>query len=180
MFKRVKITKDNANNPGLKELYEKAFPEGEVAPYDKFIELLDILDMDYIAYYDGDTLIGMTVAILMKNYNYGANMAVVENLRGKGYGQKILSYALERYKSKLFLMEVESPKQLDAPNLEIRKRRYAFYLRNGIVDTDRYFTLNGVEYNIITTSKEPVAQEDIDAAFDYLKPLSERVPKTKQ
>ena len=49
-------------------------------------------------------------------------------------------------------MEVESPKQLDAPNLEIRKRRYAFYLRNGIVDTDRYFTLNGVEYNIITTS----------------------------
>ena len=42
MFKRVKITKDNANNPGLKELYEKAFPEGEVAPYDKFIELLDI------------------------------------------------------------------------------------------------------------------------------------------
>lgn len=180
MFKRVKITKDNANNPGLKELYEKAFPEGEVAPYDKFIELLDILDMDYIAYYDGDTLIGMTVAILMKNYNYGANMAVVENLRGKGYGQKILSDALERYKSKPFLMEVESPKQLDAPNLEIRKRRYAFYLRNGIVDTGRYFTLNGVEYNIITTSKEPVAQEDIDAAFDYLKPLSERVPKTKQ
>ena len=46
--------------------------------------------MDYIAYYDGDTLIGMTVAILMKNYNYGANMAVVENFRGKGYGQKIL------------------------------------------------------------------------------------------
>ena len=136
--------------------------------------------MDYIAYYDGDTLIGMTVAILMKNYNYGANMAVVENLRGKGYGQKILSDALERNKSKPFLMEVESPKQLDAPNLEIRKRRYAFYLRNGIVDTDRYFTLNGVEYNIITTSKEPVAQEDIDAAFDYLKPLSERVPKTKQ
>ena len=77
-------------------------------------------------------------------------------------------------------MEVESPKQLDAPNLEIRKRRYAFYLRNGIVDTGRYFTLNGVEYNIITTSKEPVAQEDIDATFDYLKPLSERVPKTKQ
>ena len=54
--------------------------------------------MDYIAYYDGDTLIGMTVAILMKNYNYGANIVVVENLRGKGYGQKILSDALERYK----------------------------------------------------------------------------------
>ena len=30
MFKRVKITKDNANNPGLKELYEKAFPEGKL------------------------------------------------------------------------------------------------------------------------------------------------------
>ena len=44
--------------------------------------------MDYIAYYDGDTLIGMTVAILMKNYNYGANMAVVENFRGKGYGRQ--------------------------------------------------------------------------------------------
>ena len=108
----------------------------------------------------------------MKNYNYAADIAVMENLRGKGYGQKILSDVLERYKAKPFLMEAESPRQLDAPNIEIRKRRHAFYLRNGIKDTGRYFTLNGDEFTIMTTSTEPVAQEDIDAAFDYLKPLS--------
>lgn len=181
MFRRVQITKDNANDKGLRELYENAFPEGQKAPYDKFIELLDIMDMDYTAYYDGETLIGMTVAIRMKKYNYGADMAVVENLRGKGYGQKILSDVLGRYsKDKPFVMEVESPKQADAPNLEIRKRRHAFYLRNGMFDTGKYFTLNGVEYTIMTTSKEPVTQEDIDAAFEYLKPLEERVPKLNQ
>ena len=179
MFKRVQITKENANNEGLRELYERAFPEGQKAPYDKFIELLDIMDMDYTAYYDWDTLVRMTVAIIMKNYNYAADIAVMENLLGKGYGQKILSDVLERYKAKPFLMEEESPRQLDAPNIEIRKRRHAFYLRNGIRDTGRYFTLNGYEFTIMTTSTEPVAQEDIDAAFEYLKPLSERVPKIK-
>ena len=32
----------------------------------------------------------------------------------------------------------------------------------------------------MTTSKEPVSQEDIDDAFAFLKPLSEKVIKVEQ
>ena len=77
-------------------------------------------------------------------------------------------------------MEVESPKQTNAPNLEPRKRRYAFYLRNGIIDTGKSLTVNEVEYVIMTTSKEPITQEDIDEALVCLKPVSELIPKNEQ
>ena len=37
--------------------------------------------------------------------------------------------------------------------------------------------VNGVEYIIMTTSKEPVSQEDIDEAIGSLKPFTDRIPK---
>ena len=181
MLRRVQINKDNAFGEGLRQLYNDAFPEREKAPYDDFIKLFDIMDMDYQAYYEGEMLVGMTIVIRMKKYNYAADFAVVEKLRGKGYGQKILSDLLERYsKENPLVMEVESPLDVNAPNLEFRKRRHTFYLRNGIKDTCKYFNFNGVEYTIMTTSKDPVSQEDIDDAFAFLKPLSEKVIKVEQ
>lgn len=45
------------------------------------------------------------------------------------------------------------------------------------MDTGKYCTVNGVEYTIMTTSKEPVSQEDIDEAIGSLKPFTDRIPK---
>ena len=49
-----------------------------------------------------------------------------------------------------------------------------------IRDTGRYFTLSGVEYSIMTTSKEPIPDEDIDEMFEILKPMTDKVPKNKE
>ena len=78
---------------------------------------------------------------MLKKFNYPAYLAVVENLRNKGYGKTILTEVLFHYTNdKPFLGDVESPLQKDAPNLEIRKRRHAFYLRLGIMDTGKFFS----------------------------------------
>ena len=110
----------------------------------------------------------------MKRYSYAAFLAVTEKLRGKGYGQKILTDILEKNKKECPLIaEVESPTQIDAPNLEIRKRRFAFYMRNGIIDTGLQYTRNGVIYNILTTCEKPIPKEDIEELSAILKPLDD-------
>ena len=177
MFKIVKITKDNCDNKELKELYESSFPIEERMPYEKFFLPFDSIELDFRAYYDGDTFIGFFIAYRMKKYSYAAFLAVTEKLRGRGYGLKIVLDILEKSKTDIPLLgEVESPEQKDAPNLEIRKRRLAFYLRNGVVDTGIHLTHNGVEYIIVTTTKEPIPQEDLDEIVDILKPLNDAFP----
>ena len=127
MLKRVQITRDSPENKALKEIYDNAFPIEERVPYYEFFDLLDKFGGEFSAYYDGDILLGMFNALRTPKYNHGAFTAVDEKLRGKGYGQKILTDILERYKNdKPFLVDCESPKQENAANIVIRKRRHAF------------------------------------------------------
>ena len=177
MFKIVQITKDNFQNKELQDLYESSFPEEERMPYDKIFVPLDSIEVEFNAYYDGDTLIGIFIAYRLKKYSYAAFFAVSEKLRGKGYGQKILINILEKSKNDIpYLGEAESPTQKDAPNLEIRKRRLAFYLRNGVVDTGIHLNHNGVEYTIVSSSSKPIPQEDMDELVATLKPLNDIFP----
>ena len=178
MLRVVQVTKDNKDTEGLREAYKAAFPKEERVPYDDLFNLPEPLVADVKAYYSGDTFIGIFVAYVLKKYNYPAYLAIVENMRNKGFGQKILKEVLFNYTNdKPFLCDVESPYQKDAPNPEIRKRRHAFYNRIGIMDTDKFCTVNGVEYTIMTTSKEPVSQEDIDEAIGSLNAFTDRIPK---
>ncbi len=66
MFKIVKITKDNCDNKELKELYESSFPIEERMPYEKFFLPFDSIELDFRAYYYGDTFIGFFIAYRMK------------------------------------------------------------------------------------------------------------------
>ena len=176
MLKRIQINRNSPENKALKEIYDNAFPYDERVPYYDFFDLLDTMGGEFTAYYDGENLLGMFVGFRMKKYNYGGYLVVDEKFRGKGYGQKIVTDILDRYsKDNPFLVDCESPFQTNAPNLEIRKRRHAFYLRNGMRETGRNFTVHNVDYIILTTGKEPVPQEDIDEAYATLKPLSETI-----
>ena len=59
-MRQVEIHSWNAGDEELKRLYETAFPEGEQIPYDDLIHLLDVMDIDYTAYYDDDMFVGLT------------------------------------------------------------------------------------------------------------------------
>ena len=138
MLRTVDINSANAADKELRQLYETAFPAEEQIPYDDLIHLLDAMDIDYTAYCDGGMLVGFTMVLRLPKYNWGWYFAVRDELRGKGYGQEILSAVLEKYRDgHPFIIDIESPYQPDAPNPEQRKRRHAFYLRNGLKDTPR-------------------------------------------
>ena len=177
MLRIIEINSGNAANAQLRRLYETAFPIEEQIPYNDLIHLLDAMPIDYRAYYEQETLVGLTMVLHLPRYNWGWYFAVSEALRGKGYGQEILSALLDEYRSGLpFIIDIESPLQTDAPNPEQRQRRHAFYRRNGLKDTPTSRTYEGITYTIMTNSDEPFTQQDYDYIIDSLRSVWENMP----
>ena len=177
MLTTRQINSGNADNEELRRLYETAFPEQEQIPYEELIELLDKMDIDYTAYYDDDMLVGLTMVLRLPRYNWAWYFAVRDDLRGRGYGQGILSMVLEKYRNDHpFIMDIESPYQPDAPNPEQRRRRHAFYVRNGFKDTPTSRTWDGLTFTILTNSDEPFTQQDYDDIIAALRAVWEKMP----
>jgi GNAT superfamily N-acetyltransferase len=161
----------------LRRLYETAFPEQEQIPYDDLIYLLDAMDIDYTAYYEEDMLVALTMVLRLPKYNWCWYFAVREELRGKGIGQDILTTVLNKYREgNPFVIDIESPLQPDAPNPEQRKRRHAFYLRNGMKDTGTSRSWDGLTFTIMTSSDEPFTQQDYEDIVAELRALWENMP----
>ena len=173
----VQINSGNADDLELRRLYETAFPEQEQIPYDDLIHLLDVMDIDYTAYYEGEILVGFMMVLRLPNYNWGWYFAVREELRGKGYGKGILSDTLDKYHNRNpYIIDIESPLQTDAPNPEQRKRRHAFYLRNGMKDTGAYRTYNGITFTILSSSDEPFSEQDYEYIVAALRAAWDKIP----
>ena len=134
------ITSDTADEK-IKLLYETAFPEDERIPWDDLMRLVDEMPLDFTAYYDEDNFIGFTIVYPRKSFNWYWYFAVCEELRGKGYGQQILTQLIEKYKGQTCVLDMESPTQV-CDNISQRRRRHDFYLRNGFRDTNVYRTYN--------------------------------------
>lgn len=177
MLNIVTINSGNAQDEELRRLYETAFPEQEQIPYEDLIGLMDKMDIDYTAYYDDDMLVGLTMVLRLPKYNWGWYFAVRAPLRGKGYGQEILSAVLDKYRDERpFVIDIESPYQPDAPNPEQRRRRHAFYVRNGFKDTPTSRTWDGLTFTILTNSDEPFTQQDYDDIVAALRAMWENMP----
>ena len=154
------ITAANVDT-NIKQLYESAFPEGEQIPWDDLMRLVEEMPLDFTAYYDGADFIGFTIVYPRKSFNWFWYFAVREELRGKGYGQQILTQLIELYKEQNFVLDMESPTQV-CENIDQRKRRHAFYLRNGFRDTNVYRTYNDITMTIMMRGEGTFTMQDWD------------------
>ena len=154
------ITRHNADEK-IKQLYQTAFPEEEQIPWKDLLRLIEEMPLDFTAFYDGDEFIGFTIVYPRKTFNWFWYFAVREELRGKGYGQQILTCLIDRYKDRANILDMESPDQ-PCDNMEQRKRRHGFYLRNGFRDTHVYRTYEGITYTIMMMGEGTFTQQDYD------------------
>ena len=154
------ITATNADEK-IMQLYEMAFPEDEQIPWDDLMRLVGEMPLDFTAYYDGEAFIGFTIVYPRKSFNWFWYFAVREELRGEGYGQQILTQLIERYKGQPFVLDMESTTQV-CNNLEQRRKRQAFYLRNGFRDTNVYRTYNDITMTIMMRGEGTFAMQDWD------------------
>ncbi len=166
-MKEIKITAENIDRQEVRQLYETAFPEVERIPYNDLKRLLTVMSLDFTAWYDGNIFVGLTIVYERKSGCWFWYFAVREELRGQGYGTKILESLSKRYESQSLILDIESPRQ-PSENMEQRKRRYNFYLRNGFRDTYVGRTFKGITYTILASGSFSFTSQDYD---DILKEL---------
>lgn len=162
------ITPSNADKQ-IKHLYQSAFPVEEQIPWDDLMRLVEQMHLDFTAYYEDDNLIGITIVYPRPSYNWFWYFAVSEELRGKGYGQQIMTLLIEKYKGQSFVLDMESPYQDPCPNPEQRKRRHAFYLRNGFRDTEVYRSYGDVTMTVMMMGPGTFTLQDWDDITNELK-----------
>ena len=160
------ITASNADEQ-IRELYETAFPAGEQIPWDDLMRLVGEMPLDFTAYYDGDTFIGFTIVYPRKSFNWYWYFAVRDELRDKGYGQRVLTQLIEHYMGQTCVLDMESPTQV-CENSEQCKRRHAFYLRNGFRDTYLYRTYNDIAMTIMMMGEGRFSMQDWDTLIHEL------------
>lgn len=161
------ITAANADAK-IKQLYETAFPAGEQIPWNDLMRLVGEMPLDFTAYYDGEEFIGFTIVYPRKSFNWYWYFAVREELRGKGYGQQILTMLIDKYKEQSCVLDMESPTQV-CENIEQRKRRHAFYLRNGFRDTNVYRTYGDITMTIMMMGEGTFTMQDWDDIINEMK-----------
>ena len=126
------------------------------------------MPLDFTAYYEDGDFIGFTIVYPRKSFNWYWYFAVRDELRGKGYGQQILTMLLEHYKGQTCVLDMESPTQV-CDNIIQRKRRHEFYLRNGFRDTNVYRTYNDITMTIMMIGPGTFTMNDWDEIVEELK-----------
>lgn len=160
----------------MRSLYEEAFPAEERIPYDDLCRLLSLMPLEFVAYYDGQTFVGLTMVLRRADFNWFWYFAVSADLRGQGYGQQILSSLTEQYADHPLILDIESPLQ-ECENAAQRRRRYAFYLRNGFRDTHTGKSFDGIDYTILLRGKGIFTQSDYDRIILDLREIWESLPQ---
>ena len=115
-------------------LYRRAFPRQEQIPlwHMRLMALLPGVALN--AWYDGQTMAGLTYTVESRRMIWLFYLAVNDSVRSRGYGSQMLSQLRRRAAGRAIILEIE-PLDPAAPNIEQRRRRLAFYERNGFSPT---------------------------------------------
>ena len=187
-LKNFQLDPANANEE-VRRLYEAAFPKEEQIPWADLMRLMKTMSLDFSVYYDGcnasvgegsaagsSRLLGLTIVYPRPQFNWFWYFAVPKELRGQGIGQRILTQLIEKYGGQSNILDMESPEQV-CENSEQRKRRHAFYLRNGFRDTGVGKSFKGIDYTIMMNGEGTFTQRDYDLIIDELRSCWDAMPK---
>ncbi len=114
----------------VKDLYYSAFPEWERFSWFSMVLMSFRRKLKLNAVYDGETFCGMICYYISDSTVYLAYLAVTAELRGNGYGSKILHMLEEKYPEQQIVLDIE-PLDPDAENYHQRVSRLRFYQKNG-------------------------------------------------
>ncbi|MBF0697969.1 GNAT family N-acetyltransferase [Actinomyces bowdenii] len=112
------------------DLYRRAFPPGEQIPpwHMRLMALLPGVSLR--AWLDGQALAGLTYTVESRTMVWLFYLAVNDAVRSRGYGSRILAQVRREAAGRPVVVEIE-PLDPASPNIEQRRRRLAFYQRNG-------------------------------------------------
>ena len=146
------------NKEELTALYQNEmtadFPHAELKPLTAMLRLMDMGRYDPLLVTEHGEPVGYALVWLPENRE-GALLeyfGVLRGLRNGGLGTKILALLVERY-GQIF-GEAEKPNSDDPEENDLRRRRIAFYERNGFRVLDYECALFGVHFNCLYRGPE--------------------------
>ena len=139
----------------ITELNIEAFPPEEHTEIDLIYDFgNDALDLLGIYREEApDKFTGYFLCIKNEKTVYISYFAICPELRSLGIGTKALSALREFYSGKQIVLYFENIFE-ECGNLEQRRRRREFYLRNGFYETGWFLTANGVNFEIVCSSAD--------------------------
>ena len=132
-------------------LYRSAFPKEERLPW--WILRLNACrkGIDLTAFMDGDVFCGFTASVTVENLHFLLFFAIDDEKRGMGYGSAVLQMLQKQHQTLVLNVELLDPA---AENYDQRKRRFAFYQRNGLVDTCYHVWEVGGKFRVLSTQEK--------------------------
>lgn len=150
-YTKISVWKAKNLRKKVKALYLEAFPREERLPF--FILLWNArrkgIDLD--AWLADGKFCAMTASVTVEDLHFLLFFAVDAGCRGCGHGSGVLQQLRSSYDTVVLNVE---PLLEDAPNLEQRKRRFAFYGRNGLVDTGYHVWEVGGMFRVLSTTPQ--------------------------
>ncbi len=147
----------------LYDLYDRAFPEQEKKPLPVMERLVADGKMEMLAMVDEDAFVGLAINLIDAEQNRALldYYAIAPEKQNGGYGSKGLEVLLERFKGHKYIFEIETQDE-KAENAEDRKRRKAFYLRNGLKETGLFVNVYDTDFELLTPDGELTFWEYVD------------------
>ncbi|MBP5708476.1 MAG: GNAT family N-acetyltransferase [Bacteroidales bacterium] len=148
----IPITEDFGDLNKVDALAKEAFPPIEYPGLQKVMEMSQKHNADFLSIYDKSDFVGFITVLKYKNLAYLYFLAVQKELRSKGYGSAILNMLKDIYPGYTQVVDLEKQDEL-ADNAEQRKKRLAFYMRNGYKRTGFFAKYCGMDLEILCASE---------------------------
>ncbi len=160
MVQFKKIDKHSKELEKTRQLYLKAFPKEERAPFYVLLEGAGRKEIDFVSAWEQEDFLGFIYALKNEELSYLFYYAVEEGFRNQGRGSRILQ-AYQGLCSRLIL--AIEPVEEKAPNYEERKNRLAFYQKNGFESMGFFVREMGVTLEMLGPKGESVSKTEYDA-----------------
>lgn len=106
--------------------------------------------VDFEAYYNDGSFYGFSYVVENDDLVFILYLAVNDEVRSRGYGSRILECVRDKAGERPIVLDIE-PLDPNAENYEQRKRRLAFYEKNGYFNTGLILREGKEKYSILST-----------------------------
>lgn len=157
MIRFEKIDENTKNLEDIKQLYMDAFPFDERIPFYIMVSVGNDRGVEFLSIYDDDTWLGFIHTLVGEKLSYIFYFAIDGSLRQSGYGSKIIrEYKKIHPKLSLAIEPIEE----DSDNIKQRKKRLAFYEKNGFETLDTRVVEMGVEFELMGAKGMEIKEND--------------------
>ena len=152
----------------IKKLYRTAFPKNERAPLFLLFKRTNNGRDSFYAVSDNKEFVGLIYTISTRKLTYVFFLAVKEEMRGKGYGSKILDKIKKDSVNKTVILMIEDTEKEDCDNIKERLERLRFYEKNGFKKLMIKINEAGVDYELLGTELNVTQADFLNLMKDYV------------